>query len=212
MSFSPNVLACEEAIALISNPPQLSIQVVADLEQLKELWQIDKAAYQDCSLEFDEFAAWWRCYELGSRILLANGQIVASIGIYPLSEKQAIAFEQGEICEGDLLPLSIEECEICPTPYWYASGIVVADHLRGWGSPLAKLLRSGIGGWLGSGHIAYPLNLMAIAEYPIGARLLEFFQFKKVKDGSQLPDCCDLYKVQFDSPRQASSLVRQRLG
>lgn len=205
---SPYIAACE---SILSSPyVDLQSQPVADLEQLRELWLIDKEAYQDQSLEFEEFSQWWQCYPLGSRVLLADGRIVASIGVYPLSAKQAIGFASGDLPESELQPVFLDDCQQQPVRDWYASGIVVVESMRGKNNLLKKLLQIGLSSWLESGHVTYPLNVMAIAEYDIGRRLLEFFGFSKTQDGAQMADGFDLYQTRFESKRQAIQSLRLR--
>lgn len=211
--ISPNVAACQEAIELLSHPqPRYQIQRVESLERLRELWEIDKEAYKDCSLEFEPFVEWWNRYECGSRNLLENDRIVASIGLYPLYAEQYQAFVNGWIKESALKPVTLTECEEEPVSTWYSSGIVVAEHARGWGSPLPILLNRGIRSWLDSGHLRYPLDLIAIAEYDEGARLLELFGFEKIRDKAEMPDGCDLYQVRFANRNAAIAQLRQRMS
>lgn len=208
MVVSPHIAACQEAIDLFRRQT-IHLQPVESLDQLQELFAIDAEAYQECSLEFEVFRQWWERYPLGSRVLLADGQIAASIGIYPLYSEQFAAFQHGKIPEQHLRPVTLAECEFKPARTWYASGIVVATQLRGWGSPLGRLMRGGLSEWLNSGHIAYPLEILAIAEYDEGRKLLELLGFCKVRVGAELPDGCDLYKVQFENYEQALSLVQR---
>jgi hypothetical protein len=72
------------------------------------------------------------------------------------------------------------------------------------------LLKLGIGYWLASGHVSYPLSVWAIAEYSAGERLLNFLGFSKFKDGSQLPDGYDLYRLQLACEREALTVFRTR--
>lgn len=212
MVATPNTIACERFLELLTaRKPQLYFQHVADLDQLRQLWQIDQAAYLDCSLSFERFQEWWERYEFGSRVLLDGDQILASIGIYPLYDEQAAAFSAGTIPESDLKPVLCDECEAEPRHNWYASGIVVAESLRGSSnSPLKTLLQLGLNNWLRSGHVAYPLHLWSIAEYEVGARLLDFFGFVKVRDGSSLPDSCDLYHRVFETRDQAHDFLKRK--
>lgn len=212
MPVSPHIAACEEALSLLSKPhPRYTIQAVESVERLRQLWEIDKSAYLDCSLPFEPFLEWWQRYEFGSRILLESDRIVASLGIYPLSGEQYNAFHAGSIREALLKPVPFQACEIESCQHWYASGIVVAESDRGWGSPLLTLLSSGLRCWLDSGHLSYPLSIMAIAEYDAGARLLELFSFSKAKDKSEMPDGCDLYELKIANRKQALLLLKQRI-
>jgi hypothetical protein len=209
--MNPNELACQGAIALLDRPKlRYRVQVCQDLEQLRQLWEIDKEAYKDCSLSFEDFESWWNRYEFGSRILLEGDRIVAALGIYPISPEQHHAFVTGQIAESELKPVWFEECERNPQTCWYASGIVTAEEVRGWGSPLKLLLQTGPSYWVDSRHLAYPLNLVAIAEYEVGARLLNFLGFEKTSDGASMPDGCDLYQTHFSSEAELRSRLRQR--
>lgn len=212
MISTPNTLACEAVIDLLSSSHKaFRLQPVENLEELEQLWKIDKDAYGDCSLTLEEFSQWWQRYEFGSRCLWLESDLQASIGIYPLYQDQATSFMKGVIRESELTPATVAECEFEPKNYWYASGIVVRSDLRGWGSPLKTLLQAGLSSWLDSGHLAYPLTLLSIAEYEIGRKLLQFFGFEKVQDGSNLPDGCDLYAAHFDSRREISSFIKQKV-
>lgn len=207
--ISSNELACQQIIECLQ--PAVRMVQHCDLTRLKELWEIDREAYGDCSLEFSEFQTWWNLYELGSRILIEDNKIVASIGIYPILYQQAESFVQGQICEGDLLPVSLEICDQQPQNYWYVSGIVVARNYRGWGSPLRSLMRMGIGLWLSSGHLSYPLTLFAIGEYEDGARLLKLIGFSLIRCGEQTLDGYDIYCLKLQSEIQARQIF-ERIG
>jgi hypothetical protein len=103
------------------------MQPVESLQRLEELFVIDQDAYQECSLSFERFKQWWELYPFGSRVLLANDQIQASIGIYPIAAEMAISFQNGEIHESVLQPVSVQECQESPQSFWYASGIVAVE-------------------------------------------------------------------------------------
>lgn len=209
---SPHVSACEQLAEMLSPPrSDLHIQSLTTLEQLQQLWKIDKQAYVDCSLEFDEFAQWWTLYPLGSQCLMSGNDIVASIGIYPLLQDQWQAFCSGTLPESSLVPVSLDRCEVSPQHYWYASGIVVIEELRGWGaSPLKTLLQYALSGWLSSSHVAYPLQLCAVAEYAIGAKILNHFGLVKQCDAAEMPNGCELYSISLDSHRQALHLLKSK--
>ncbi len=209
-NLSPHVAACEQLLKVLEPKSEIVVETIDTLERLEELWRIDSEAYGNCSLTLEEFSAWWRRYEFGSRNLISQGRIAASIGIYPLYPEQALLFSTGQMEESDLTPVTLTECEQCPVSDWYFSGIVVRNDLRGWGSPLPMLLKLGIGYWLASGHVAYPLSAWAIAEYSAGARLLNFLGFSKFKDGSLLPDGYDLYRLHLACEREALTVFRTR--
>lgn len=194
----PNLAAAaayEQLIELLESP-MLSFQPVESIAQLRELFAIDADAYGDCSLEFETFRDWWERYGWGSRVLLADDQrIIASVGIYPLQPQQADDFERGAIPESALRPVQWIDDRFDPVSNWYVSGIVVAEDLRGWASPLGKLLRFGIASWLDSRHIAYPASVLSLGQSDLGKRCLEMLGFEKLQDAAQMPDRCDLYKL-----------------
>jgi GNAT superfamily N-acetyltransferase len=177
-------------------------------KELIELWEIDKQAYGDCSLAYEPFLKWWTRYPYGSRNLVFGGAIVASIGIYPLYQEQAEAFALGLIKESDLLPALLSDCETVGACHWYCSGIVIAEEFQNKGL-LKTLLSLGIEAWEATGHIKFPMTLYGLAEYEIGEKLLRRFGFSKVKEGSKMPDGCDLYKAQITSHEH---LERMREG
>lgn len=206
---SPCVAACQELLAFLEPLNVLSSGRIETEAELQELWQIDKAAYGDCSLDFGRFLDWWRCYPYGSKVLFAQGRIVASIGVYPLHKEQAEAFMAGSIPESALVPVPVEECEAHPVHHWYCSGIVVVPELQNRGL-LRSLLKLGLGSWQLSGHVGYPLKVLGLAEYNIGEKLLQKHGFVKHKNGAELPDHCDLYIAEFNSFDECLQLLKRR--
>ena len=151
------------------NPVDYSIQNVENIEQLKQLWKLDMQAYHDCTITFPTFKKWWSCYPFGSKVYLENGEIVASIGLYPIEEGMAKAFRAGHISETDLVPLRLKECQRTPQKFWYASGILLNDallktdpHRMLRNHPVKPLLQNGLQLWLASGHVDYPATLFAL--------------------------------------------------
>ena len=188
------------------------MEQITDLTRLKELHEIDEASYLDASLSFDEFKFWWERYPLGSRALLdASDMIEGSIGMYPIAEQAFSDFHAGLIRESELVPLLLDECEMFGCSTWYASGIVLRDDARGNGPSLRRLLQFGLSEWIDSGHVSYPCRIIAIAEFAIGAKLLEFFEFQKTVSGSSLPDGFDLYELRLDNHCHAVSLLRLKI-
>lgn len=208
--LTPHIAACEELIGYMSPIVSIYSQRIETEEELKNLWEIDKLAYGDCSLEFQPFLEWWTRYPYGSRNLMIEGQIVASIGIYPIAKEQAEAFVCGQIREADLIPVALSECEASGASNWYCSGIVIVPQLQNKGV-LKTLLQIGIGSWESTGHIRYPLNLLGLAEYEIGEKLLKKFGFSKLMNRVEMPDNCDLYGVQIQS-REGLEAMRQARG
>jgi hypothetical protein len=217
---NPCILAYE-GLAQIIHPPlpvEFTTGKVTKLSKLRELWAIDDEAYQDCSLPFPRFQSWWQRYPLGNTVISTDDQIVASIGIWPLDKDQFEAFTEGKIPEADLNPVPLSRCEGTAQPLWYISGIVIRNEYRlqigaePGRNPLTRLLRAGIRRWLESGHVAYPLQVAALAEYVKGEELLTLFGFKAVKEGAEMPDGCHLYALTIASEEEAQVLTRSLLG
>lgn len=187
----------------------LTSQYVESVEQLRELWAIDKAAYQDLSLEFEPFLHWWSRYPMGARLLLFEGKIVASMGIYPLYPQQAETFIAGEIRESSLEPVMEAECQQ-GIQHWYFSGIVVVEQWRYRGL-LLPLLETKLKTWANSGHLAYPLTLCGLAEYGIGAKILDRLGFTLHRKGIEMPDGCDLYCKQVFNHKTLEPILQPKV-
>lgn len=192
---NPLVAACEELQLLISPTSKLEVRPIANLEELRRLHTIDADAYQECSITFDCFANWWQRYPDGNTVVFSGDEIVASIGLWAIYEEQFRALSGGEICEMDIAPITLAECEQEPQRYWYASGIVLKKELRGKvkSNPIKLMIDAAISNWTESNRVAYPLKVLALGEYQQGINMLLNFGFQKIRDGVDLPDKCDLY-------------------
>lgn len=212
MPTAPDSLANEELEPFSASSPLLSVSCVESLDRLRELWLIDQEAYGDCSIAFKIFEQWWRRYRFGSINLLCDNQIIASLGLWPLPEQVAIDFASGRIAERDLLPMPLEECERSPQQHWYASGIVVVSSLRRRlkTNPLKPLLQRGLNHWASSGHISYPMSMIALAEYPAGQNILRRIGFSQERSSNELPDGCPLYRINLASEEEMRSLLKAR--
>lgn len=209
MLISPCEAACEELLLYeLDRKPVVSGYLDSEAA-VSEMWEIDKQAYQDCSLGLESFLAWWRRYEFGSRVLRLDGEIVAGIGIYPLYPEQAEKFANGEIPESKLLPVTQKRCDRVPVKDWYVSGVVIKPEHQNRGL-LRTLLRLGLGAWDATGHVSYPARMLGLAEYTIGQKLLAKFGFTKHRDGQDMPDGCDLYLNHLESSSQWLSLLKSR--
>lgn len=207
-STTPAIAAYEELSQLIQ-PVHFHPARITTIDQLRELWQIDDAAYQDCSLPFKVFRGWWQRYPLGITIILSEQKIVASLGCWPITPEQFDAFITGQIKETDLLPVPLSQCERSPQDCWYFSGVVLRPEFRGSvkKNPLLRLLRAGVGHWVESSHIAFPAKLAALGEFVEGENLLSSFGFSKTRDKSQMPDGCNLYTQTLPSEKPVEKLL-----
>lgn len=210
--FSPSTQAYLALAELTLPEPSYRIQHVTSVQQLRQLWEIDAIAYEECSLPFETFRSWWEHYPVGNTIIMQEDEIIASVGLWPLSSKMSADFIAGQIKESDLIPVSLDECEECSQRFWYASGIVLKPELRNTTkqNPLKPLLKAALSLWVDSERVAYPTQLLALCYSQEGQRMLERFNFLKIRDGSQMPDTCDLYSFQAGSDREIHSLLRSR--
>jgi hypothetical protein len=197
IAISPHNAACEE-ILLEENTPIQEAAYIRDEEHLRELWRIDCEAYQDHSLAFEPFLDWWRRYPYGSNNLLINGEIVASIGLYPIGAEQAAAFAAGQIAEKDLQPISLATCEGAGVAEWYFSGLVVVPKWQNRGL-VRRLLRIGFGSWSARGHLRYPVKLYGLAQTEPGRKALQWFGMNRAIEGARLPDGLDLHAIEIES-------------
>lgn len=211
-STSPCLQAYEELSTLLAPLPRLKVRPIENLEELKQLHAIDADAYQECSITFECFQGWWERHQQGNTVVFSGDDIVASIGLWAISEEQSAAFIEGGIRESDFMPVSFEQCESVPQQNWYASGIVLKKHLRRnlKNNPIKMLLERAIGEWFDSGRAAYPLRVIALAEYVEGENLLTRFNFMKIRDKANLPDGCDIYCLQLNSEEDVESLLKSR--
>jgi len=201
-----------ELSTLLDPTPKLQVRAIQTLDELRQLHTIDADAYQDCSISFESFQRWWTRYPSGNTVVFLGNEIIASIGLWPISPQQSDAFIEGEIQESDFEPMPQEECEDNPQHNWYASGIVLKKHLRGnlKNNPIKMLLERAIGEWFDSRRVAYPLRVLALAEYIEGENLLNRFNFMKIRDKANLPDGCDIYEVQVRSEDEVKNLLKSR--
>jgi hypothetical protein len=202
-----------EVIAEINNPPQAvdTLHRISSIEQLRELWMIDGEAYEDCLLPFDVFETWWRRYEPGMTQVRRDGELIASIGIFPISPEQYTQFTTGVIAEAELLPVTLEECEVSPQQYWYFSGVVLIPELRGKKkAPLKLLLSVALEQWRTSGHIQYPVHNCAMAYSEEGEQMVKRFSFLQIPNSESFPDYCPLYQMTLDSEQELLNLIRRR--
>lgn len=200
---------CEAAYMEITNtlnPPAYEAGTVESLEVLRELWQIDKKAYGDHSLEFEPFLEWWNLYPHGSRCLFLKDKIVASIGIYPLSVEQSQAFRDGHLVESELRPVSIAQCAEEGVQDWYVSGIVVVDEWQNRGL-VRPLIRSAIENWMNSGHIHYPVRLFSLGQTLKGVKALKLFGLEFTTSGDLLPDQLDMYYMEKATPAELRECI-----
>jgi hypothetical protein len=178
----PLSAALNSAVGLIETPGYF-VRQIQTTEELTELWNIDRSAYQDVSLSIEEFYNWWSLFEYGLKAIFYRDTIIGALGIWPLREKDAFKFKSGEIKERELLPMPLEEVKSSGSRYWYASGIVLRNEyrLKSKKNPVGELLKIGLNTWIESPYIRFPAEVCSIAISQAGQRMLERFSFIQIK-------------------------------
>lgn len=178
-----------------------TLDLVDSDARLRELWQIDKAAYQNACISLDAFRDWWSRYDLGLRVVVNHqSQIVGAVGIWALSEQRIRMLISGQITEGELKPEVYDELHQNPSQFWYISGIVAEPGLqKTLGTPLRRLLHSGVRAWAASPHLKFPVHCYALGYSLDGIALLDKLKFEVIKQPDELPDGLPLYWRSFDS-------------
>lgn len=211
-SFKPSVEAYLAIADILRPNPEYSIQHIATVDQLHELWTIDDDAYGDCSIPFPVFRDWWERYPVGNTIVLSDNVIAASFGLWPISEGTATSFIEGRIKESDIEPVSLEECDQQPQRYWYASGVVLRLPYRNTvkANPIKPLLSTALSLWIGSDRISYSTQVLALSYSLEGKNMLNRFGFGRIREGQHLPDNCDLYALHLGCEREAQNWLKMR--
>lgn len=200
---------------MIATQPALStanfaLGYVENRHQLEALWRLDSEAYGDSNLEFDRFLQWWESYDRGLPVVSYEGEIVAAFGLWGIDRDQARKFVGGQIRESELCPL---QCKTS-TPFWYWSGIVVRkDFRQQLFSPLRRLLRCGVGSWLGSGHVAYKPKayIYALGMSDEGVNLLQRFDFEQIKEPYETADHFPLFVREFRDYAEGREILKAKL-
>jgi hypothetical protein len=211
-AINPTRAACEALTDIgYSICLQDRVHRIGSVEQLRELWEIDADAYEECSLPFAVFRSWWENYEPGLTAISRNDKIIGCMGIFPLSKDQYEGFVSGNLAEAELVPVPLEICEEFPQHYWYFSGIVIDPTIRGTkAAPLKLLLSMSLGQWYSSGHVGYPVNNCAMGYSREGELILGRFTFCKLVDGANYPDCCPIYEMLKSTNKDMLQVIKAR--
>ena len=190
-------------------PTQLRIGPIRSTTELKDLWEIDKAAYGQASITYEKFADWWSSFPLGLWTLFSTSRIAGAIGIWPLSVRCANLLKSGRLKESDFTGRMMRPFTTRPARCWYVSGVVLLPELGG--SRAIRLLFSrGISSWLRRTKIAFPCELFALASSSEGERLLGGFEFFKIQNATAMPDHVALFGLRLDTREQLVSLLKGR--
>lgn len=207
----PLSIALNSAIGLIETPGYL-VRQIQTTEELTELWNIDRSAYQDVSLSIEEFYNWWVRFEYGLKAIFYRDTIIGAMGIWPLREKDAFKFKSGEIKERELLPMPLEEVISIGSKYWYASGIVLKNEYRLMSkkNPIGVLLKIGLNTWIESPYIRFPIEVCSIAISPAGQRMLERFSFVQLRNRLSDVDPFPFYLLRAQTKYDFFKLLNKR--
>ena len=206
----PNLNALQALYTSMESAEVISITVrsIHSSEELQNLWQIDNLAYGKDSIPLSVFYHWWERYQYGLKALFRGDEILGAFGIWPLSEDQSDALQEGILKEVDLLP---SNDQTTPCNSWYISGIVLKDDCRSpRRNPIHLLLSNGLTMWLETSSIAYPLKILSLATSAEGERLLQRFSFIKIRETSQTAAGYPLYIYRATSKDDLISLLRKR--
>lgn len=194
----PSSVAQEEFMQILESA-RFQSGFLRDESDLRQIWEIDCQAY-DHNIHYDELKTWWSGYQHGTFCLFVRRKIVASVGIYPLSQEQADQFCSGSIPESDLRPALTDGRN------WYISGCVIVPEWRNRGL-IRPLMRIGFGGWLTRENLPDNIKLISLGESPLGCKLLERAGFNRTKPANQMPDRSALYEIQT-TPVDFSKLLK----
>jgi hypothetical protein len=161
---NPAFIAIREAVRNFCQDglhEHLQVRYIRSAAELEDLWEIDNAAYGEASITYERFQDWWFSYPSGLHALFFRTRVMGAIGIWPLSPRNAELFTSGRIRESQLNGRTMRPFMNSPTRFWYISGIVLRSELRG-GRAIKILLSRGIGCWLASALIDFPVSYLRL--------------------------------------------------
>ena len=178
------------------------VRAVANPAELEQLWMLDRAAYAQASITYEQFLGWWNAFPPGLKALFSDSKVMGAIGIWPLSDQWATRFKNGQTREAELPPEMLRAFQNSAAKAWYCSGIVLKPELRK--SPAIQcLLTRALKQWLEDGHTEYPLELLALAYSDSGEALLKRSGFLRLQNASCMADGFPLYGVQLPSKMES---------
>ena len=188
---------------------QLRVEAIQSPAELQELWAIDKAAYGEASLTYEQFLDWWSSFPLGLWALFCEKRVVGAIGIWPLSVRTAKWLKSAKLKESDLGGPIMGPFTKRPARAWYISGLVLQPQLSG-SDAIRTLFSGGIGSWLRRTNIAFPCQLLALAYFAETEFFLESFGFSLIQNATEMPDRLPLFGLKLGSREQLVSLLKDK--
>lgn len=193
-----NTLAVSGTMALLANRqrPDVTVGTIADEGELRELYEIDAAAYGRNSISFETFLRWWKAHRTGTYAIKSEATVLGAVGIWPIHQDWFQSFLAGDVREADLGENELLSIYNGNQVIWYISGIVLLPSRRG--STLAGyLVQETICQWSIDHQVAYPVQVFALAYSKMGEQLLKKFGFCLASTGTNLPDGCPVYQRQI---------------
>ena len=175
--------------------------------ELEDLWAIDNAAYGEASITYERFQDWWSSFPLGLRALFFKNRVTGVIGIWPLSNRCARLLKSAQLKESQLIGRAMRGYIDGPARFWYVSGIVLRLQLVG-SRAIKVLMSQGIASCLRSPNIAFPCELLALANSDQGQALLDGLNFFRIQNAAAMPDHVPLYGLELENREQLVSLLK----
>jgi hypothetical protein len=188
---------------------QFRVEAIRSPEELQELWAIDKAAYGEDSLTYEQFLDWWSSFPLGLWALFSEKRVVGAIGIWPLSVRTAKWLKSAKLKESELSGPIMRPFTKRPARAWYISGLVLQPHVAG-SDAIRTLFSEGIGSWLRRTKIAFPCQLLALAYFAETEVLLDSFDFSHIQNASSMPDRLPLFGLELNTREQFILMLKDR--
>jgi hypothetical protein len=209
---NPAFIAIREAVRNFCQDgvhEHLYVRQIQSSAELEDLWEIDNAAYGEASITYGKFKDWWMSFPSGLYALFFRTRVMGAIGIWPLSDRCAGLFANGQLKESEINGRTMRAFRHTPTQSWYISGIVLRPELRG-GRAITILLSHCIGSWLSSANIHFPCQLVALAYSEQGQALPEGFDFFKLQNAKTMPDGVPLFALKISAREQLLSALKSR--
>jgi hypothetical protein len=167
------------------------VYILNSNKELKKIYNIDCEAYGKSNISFNILENWWKQYSKGIYIIKVNEEIIGALGIFPLSLESYNLLKNGFITEKEII------IDINNQKYWYISGIVIVEKYRK-KRAIINLLDKSIKYWLNNLIITDNITIGSIPISKNGLRLLEYFNFNKVKNSEDRKDNYPFYEKIFN--------------
>ena len=205
--------SAREAFDLITDAliPSLSRDVVEvrnlySEEEVRQLWELDRTAYEGYALPWERFRSWWHSYPHGLKAFFIKGKLSGTLSIWPLRREDYLRFTAGELKEAELCPLPITRSPELPTRYWYIGGVVVTAGFSN-RRHFARLFSAAIRSWIEDGNHLFPLTILALGSTAPGTALLGRLGFKQRRPSGLMPDTFPLFEHVFPDDGHLRGMV-----